>query len=394
MYVGIAIASASIYFLYLGFIGETKSIILYSLFAVYSFFLIHLLSLGLDQFIIYKSTIGETVGGKVVVPHQAWIPLLLVIVFFILLSYFGEELGVFDYFSIASNESQKFIVIFSLSVFFGVYSKIGAAILLSLGQVKKANYLFLGKALGLFFSVSAIIIFSLEEFFWLPVVLAELTGFLLVTPFVMHRFKLKGFYFEKKYIISGVNVFSFDAIMKADLILLSFFNFQEFLIFYSIVSSVFEGFVQVLSSYRYQFANIVKRTFDGQRFHSILKISYIVVVGFSPAALIFSYLVIGTFEREWLISIAILQLSVLMGVYGIISFHFFELQGRPKSLTLLAMMSVTLNVLVGIALIPVVGGVGVAVGTLVSFTILSIVNYIAIRRYLKKFKYCENRAEL
>ena len=83
-----------------------------------------------------------------------------------------------------------------------------------------------------------------------------------------------------------------------------------------------------------------------------------------------------------------------MGVYGIISFHFFELQGRPKSLTLLAMMSVTLNVLVGIALIPVVGGVGVAVGTLVSFTILSIVNYIAIRRYLKKFKYCENRAEL
>ena len=52
LYVVIAIASASLYFLYLGFIEETKTIILYSLYSVFSFLLIHLCSLGVDQFII------------------------------------------------------------------------------------------------------------------------------------------------------------------------------------------------------------------------------------------------------------------------------------------------------------------------------------------------------
>jgi hypothetical protein len=386
LYVVIAIASASLYFLYLGFIEETKTIILYSLYSVFSFLLIHLCSLGVDQFIIYNSKIKETEGEKVILPYQVLLPLLLTIVVFIMLSYFGEEVGFFNYFSISTNEKKMFITIFSVGILFGVYSKISAAILLSLGEVKKANYLFLGKAVGLFISVFSIIVFSLSGLFWLPVVLAELMGFFLVMPFVINRFKVKGFYFSKKYIFSGINIFSFDAIMKADLILLSLFDYQEFLIFYSVVSSVYEGFVQVLSSYRYQFASIIKITLDAQRLNEILKTSYVAVAGFSPAALIFSFLVLGGFEREWLMSIIILQLSLLMGVYGIITFHFFELQGRPKSLMLLAMISLVLNALVGIVLIPVVGGVGVAIGTLASFTFLSIVNYITFQQYWKKIK--------
>ena len=385
LYTVFAIASASIYFLYLGFIDETKNIVLYSLYSVFSFLLIHLCSLGVDQFIIYNSKTRETDKEKAILPYQVWLPLLLTIVIFITLYCFGEEIGFFNYFSITPNESKMFITIFSLGILFGVYAKMSAAILISLGEVKKANYLFLGKAVGLFISVFSIIVFSLSDLFWLPVILAELIGFFLVMPFVINRFKVKGFDFSKKYVFSGINIFSFDGIMKADLILLSFFDLQVFLIFYSILSSVYEGFVQVLSSYRYQFANIVKITLDGKRFIEILKTAYFIVgVGFSPAALIFSFLVLGEFQLEWLISILILQLSLILGVYGIITFHFFELKGQPKSLMLLAMVSLLLNAVVGIVLIPVVGGVGVAIGTLVSFTLLSVVNYITFYQYSKK----------
>jgi Na+-driven multidrug efflux pump len=345
----------------------------------------------LDQFIIYDSTNKVNQSDRVLVPHQVWIPLILVLIFFSALLLFGEILGVFNYFSIGSDEIEFFTLIFSVSILFGIYSKVSAAVLLSLGEVKKANYLFLGKAIGLFVSVLIVFFFSVPELFWLPVILVELAGFLILIPFVLRRFHVKGFDFKKKYIMSGVNVFSFDAIMKADLIILSFFDFPEFLIFYAVVSSVFEGFVQVLSSYRYQFAHIVKKTFDISHFYSILKISFLVVIGFSPAAMIFSYLVLGHFASEWLVAILVLQSSIILGVYGIITFHFFELQGRPINLTILALVSVTLNIIVGVLLIPVVGAVGVAFGTLASFTMLSLVNFITFQRYWVKIKYFNNR---
>jgi hypothetical protein len=393
IYVAFAIGSASLYFLYLGAIGAAENIVLYSLLTIYCFLFIHIFSLGLDQFIIYDSTNKVNQSDRVLVPHQVWIPLVLVLIFFSALLLFGEMLGIFSYFSIGSDEIEFFTLIFSVSILFGVYSKVSAAVLLSLGEVKKANYLFLGKAIGLFVSVLIVFFFSVPELFWLPVILVELAGFLILIPFVLRRFHVKGLHFKKKYIMSGINVFSFDAIMKADLIILSFFDFPEFLIFYAVVSSVFEGFVQVLSSYRYQFAHIVKKTFDISHFYSILKISFLVVLGFSPAAMIFSYLVLGHFVSEWLVAILVLQSGIILGVYGIITFHFFELQGRPINLTILALVSVTLNIIVGVLLIPIVGAVGVAFGTLASFTMLSLVNFITFQRYWVKIKYFNKRME-
>jgi peptidoglycan biosynthesis protein MviN/MurJ (putative lipid II flippase) len=55
------------------------------------------------------------------------------------------------------------------------------------------------------------------------------------------------------------------------------------------------------------------------------------------------------------------------------------------------LVSVTLNIIVGVLLIPVVGAVGVAFGTLASFTMLSLVNFITFQRYWVKIKYFNNR---
>ena len=83
------IGFASIFFIYCGRSGKEDVIANYSLLTVYIFLLLHILSFGLDQYIM--SEMAEVKQGKVQIGCSFFYPIISSLVILILISFVGMD---------------------------------------------------------------------------------------------------------------------------------------------------------------------------------------------------------------------------------------------------------------------------------------------------------------
>jgi hypothetical protein len=360
----------------------------YSLLTIYIFLLLHLLSFGLDQYII--SDFSNIEHGKVKIGWAIFYPIgiclgILIFVAFIsdgIKSEFYATVGLKYLYELNNALPATLIVITAL---FGVYAKIYVAILTKLMVCNAGNYFFVGKAIGFCIGLFLAMIFSLREWLILLPIFTELLPFVILLLRVKGRLKLfNTFRINPNYLFSGVNVFSFDAILKTDLILLSFSGSLQYLPVYAILSSVYEGFVQIFSSYRYKFAALVIQPVRGLIWREILVPCIWVTLMFSPAVLLFNLLTVNQFDANVVLSILILQCALFVGVFGIVTFHYLEIKGKPMMLTMISLKCLFLNVLLGSLFVDKLGIIGVSAASLLAYLLLSSLNCYFISRFSSK----------
>ena len=382
------IGLASIFFIYCGQSGKSDVIASYSLLTIYIFLLLHLLSFGLDQYII--SDFSNIEHGKVKIGWAIFYPIgiclgILIFVAFIsdgIKSEFYATVGLKYLYELNNALPATLIVITAL---FGVYAKIYVAILTKLMVCNAGNYFFVGKAIGFCIGLFLAMIFSLREWLILLPIFTELLPFVILLLRVKGRLKLfNTFRINPNYLFSGVNVFSFDAILKTDLILLSFSGSLQYLPVYAILSSVYEGFVQIFSSYRYKFAALVIQPVRGLIWREILVPCIWVTLMFSPAVLLFNLLTVNQFDANVVLSILILQCALFVGVFGIVTFHYLEIKGKPMMLTMISLKCLFLNVLLGSLFVDKLGIIGVSAASLLAYLLLSSLNCYFISRFSSK----------
>jgi hypothetical protein len=235
------------------------------------------------------------------------------------------------------------------------------------------NLFFIGKAVGFLIGFILAYFLSLRDWLILLPFFTELMPFLILQSKVIGRYRIFfGFKLNPKYLLSGVNVFAFDAILKTDLILLSFSNSAQALPVYAILSSVYEGFVQIFSSYRYKFAILVntpeKNIFNSGILAPCLWISML----FTPAALLFNKFTVDQFDINIVSSILILQLALCVGVFGVVTFHYLEIKGRPMALTIISLACLCINIMLGSLFVKDFGIIGVSVASFVAYMCLTL----------------------
>lgn len=382
------IGLASIFFIYCGQSGKDDVIASYSLLTIYIFLLLHLLSFGLDQYII--SDFSDAEQGKVKVGWVIFYPIgmCLVVLFFVQFISASHKIEFYatvglKYIYELNNTLPAILIM--VTVLFGIYAKIYVAILTKLTVSNSGSYFFVGKSIGFCIGFFLAMVFSLREWLILMPIFTELLPFGILLFRVRGRLKLlKNFKINLDYLFSGVNVFSFDAILKTDLIILAFSSSIQNLPIYAILSSVYEGFVQIFSSYRYKFAALIIQPVRGLIWREIIMPCIVVTLLFSPAVLIFNLLTVNQFDTNILLSILILQFALLAGIFGIITFHYLEIKGRPMMLTMISLMCLFLNILLGSLFVDKIGIVGVSSASLLAYLCLSLLNCYFISRFSSK----------
>lgn len=369
----LAIGGASLYFIALGVLENTETIADFSVVSVYVFLFAHLSSLGIDQYVIAGSK-TKLRSSPIELPLVSLLPILIFPCVWVLLVWSLPSHVLGSYLQGLSIDSPSVMAVLMLAIIFCVYGKFAAAVWVAQGMARRANMLYLGKAAGLLFSVVFLLLCGQSKSFWWVILCTELSGFLLVLPgsFGTVVFK-RDSAVPMKFLFSGANVFSFEAVMKADLLLLSWLGFDVYLIYYALASSVFEGFVQLLSSFRYRFSVMVGSADFAREFRQMSLFGSAITLFYFPAALLFIFVVTGSLHPDFLLTLVILQVALMVGVKGIVGFHYLEIKSQPERLFALAILSLTLNLITGWWLTEHIGGIGVAFGTLLAFTLLTAV---------------------
>lgn len=371
IYTIFAISIVSSLYIYLGSVKKENIIANFSLASVSIFLLMHLFSIGYEQF-IYSNKSKLCKNDKVLFDKCVFIP-----IFFVISLYFVNLESVLPFklnTEIILFEKKIQIKEYSLiclTVFFGIYAKIFASIFIILEKIHISNSLYLFKAIGLLIG-SILFYLKLTNSIILALLLSEFIAFIFLFYNVQSRIKYsKLIIFDRNYIFSSINVFGFDFIMKADLMLLAYFLDPKIVAFYTIGSSVFEGFIQFISSFKYKIIkNIHLNNIDGVKaiFYFLIKLCFL----FFPAYICFDYLSLNSQIFELFKLALILQLSLVCGCFGVLVYNLLEIDGKPKKLCLLSITLLLTNLAIGYILIPIVGVLGASIGSLVSFSCLTI----------------------
>jgi hypothetical protein len=384
----IVIGAASLFFIYCGATDNKRIIAHYSLLTIYIFLLLHLFSLGLDQFIISNQSNLEQ--GKLSIGLVFFYPLLFLLIFGFLLGVFNNSNLVDSYdnlgleFLSEKNQSIPLSLIIACAIF-GVYSKLFAGVLTKVGMTERANLYYFGKAVGFICGAGIAILIDIREWLILIPLATELVPFLILLP-TIRKIKLKKTYeINFSYVLSGLNVFSFDAIMKGDLLILSRSEHLDYLPVYSIISAVFEGFIQIFASYRYAFVEIVKNGNIFERLKKLARPFWILSLLFIPGALIFNYITVNQFDIYVFTSILLLQLALISGIIGIVSFHYLEIIGKPLQLTFISLVCVFINLIFGIFLVDKFTIVGVSIASLIAYLVLTLINIYILKKNTRKY---------
>lgn len=377
MYTALAILAAVILFLFATWFGSINLIAMFSVTSIVVFLFIHIMTLGIDTWILslprnIRNT-GCPLGTYYLLP-------LLFLAFMIAFEYF---IGITNHLSpitmIAEiselNPSTIFYLIITASTL-GAYAKIFSAFLLiARNKADRSNLLYASKALGLYIGLILLLFIKFEIVYFVTVLLSEFISFIVLGFFVnCEKLKFSSMPFDKKFIISAGNIFGFDAILKCDLLILTYLVSPKIVALYAIYSAVFEGYVQIFSSFRYKIAQFIKNN-DLLSISRVLKICFFISLSF-PICLIIFLIILGKFISLINFSLVLtLSMALFVSTPGIVLYNYFELTGRPIFLTYLAMVSLILNLTIGLLLFKYLGFVAVAIGTLVSFLVITLVNF-------------------
>ena len=381
IYTALAIFGAASIFLFSSYFGDVELIGLFAFNSVVIYLLVHCFTIGIDAFIL-----SNLKSDLLPVNKQYFMPILLFVLVLVSSQSVAPALSLFQPFDYIQNnynvDVNLQITLIAFGALLGAYSKIMfAAIILWTKNSHDANKLYLLKAIGLNLSFLYYIITKSHYALIFAPICVEVFTFVATLYFAaIHK---KGFAkkkFQMSFLLSSLNIFGFDAIMKMDLLILSIFAGPKVLSVYALYSAVVEGYVQILASFKYKSSlAIIKR--DNWQIHDIIKNGFVLSLSFIPALLIFLF-VIGQgnqFMSEGLIYI--LSLAVIVSVPGIVLYNLFELRGSPEKTFVISLMALIINFCFGYYLYPVWSTNAVALGTFISYLFLSFVNFYLWKKY-------------
>tara|TARA_B110000977_G_scaffold50837_1_gene69071 strand:+ start:3133 stop:4323 length:1191 start_codon:yes stop_codon:yes gene_type:complete len=381
IYTALAIFGAASIFLFSTLFGDVELIGLFAFNSVIIFLLMHCFTIGIDAFILSNLKSDLLPFNK-----QYFVPLLLFVLTVISSQFVAPALSLFQPFDYIQNNYNVGINLqFTLIAFgalLGAYSKIMfAAIMLWTKNSHDANKLYLLKALGLNLSFLCYVVTKSHYTLIFAPLFVEVFTFVTTLYFVaIHKRGIVKRKFQMSFLLSSLNVFGFDAIMKMDLLILSIFAGPKVLSVYALYSAVVEGYVQIFASFKYKSSlAIIKR--DNWQVNNIIKNGFVLSLSFIPALIIFLF-VIGQgnqFMSEGLIYL--LSLAVIASVPGIVLYNLFELRGCPEKTFTLSLIALMINLCFGYFLYPVWSTNAVAMGTLMSYLFLSVFNFYFWKKY-------------
>ncbi|MDA8896469.1 polysaccharide biosynthesis C-terminal domain-containing protein [Alphaproteobacteria bacterium] len=176
----------------------------------------------------------------------------------------------------------------------------------------------------------------------------------------------------------ALNNFTFDAMTKVDLIMISIYFPVDVVGIYTIIMNVTEAFLGLATlkrgQYYWEILSMIKHAQEGK----IIKFAKTQFANFSIFALPvfasgYTYLVIvsQTIELQTAIALALNILGILLFSPAMLSFNVFFGIKRTQTLTYFLLSALILNLTLNFLLIPILGIIGAALGTFSSFTLLS-----------------------
>ena len=394
LYSFIAIFFSALFFIYVGRSGNEDTIGRFSVISTIIFLLTHLFSLGNDHSILSSSIQNKNkdyfyIDKRIFIPLYSFFLTLGLIFMLIEIELVVEYMS--KYIPSFNSEYTHLVITIALTVFLANFSKTLASFLIINSLKDLGNLIFLFKAIGLGLGIAAFIfipgLIELHIVFIMELVCASL----LVALYALLCFKFlfcnskNGF--QLKFVLSGLNIFGFDSILKQDLLVLSLFQSPTLVAKYAVISSVFEGIAQTITSLQQNYASKLRNTLDGSRnerssFYSLIKSGTLLSILFFPAAVIFFYIVFGYIDHTALIIIFILQAAILIGSGSIICFFTDAIIGNPLTLLLITLSIIIINLLVSIFLFQLIGVIGVSIGSLFAYSAL---RFFVYKRALIRF---------
>jgi len=391
LYAFMAIGISALFFIYMGQTNRADVIGRFSIISTGIFLLTHIFSLGNDQAIL--STVpNKIILSKIYLDKRLLVPFFSFLASFIVIDTLFKfvlfESYLLNYLTDLNIYKLQYSLIISLTVFMANISKTLASFYIINNYINTANTLYFFKSIGLMFGVAAFIFLDSNKEL-LIVFLMELTccmSLILILLFHAIRQRLAWTYhhFQKNFFIAGLNIFGFDSILKQDLIILSFFQGPSEVAKYAVISSVYEGLSQTITTLQQNYSNVLRKKisikFDPNfklknKLQNILSIGFKLSILFIFAAPTFYFIVFSSIEAQIIIIIFILQVALLFGYPAIITFYTRSIQGEPFRLFVVSIFIIITNTFISIILYNIVGIVGVSIGTMLSFLMMRIFIY-------------------
>ena len=176
----------------------------------------------------------------------------------------------------------------------------------------------------------------------------------------------------------AVNNFSFDAMTKIDLIMVSIYFPIDVVGIYTIIMNVTEGFLGLAIFKRGQYYDKILSMIKHAQEDKIKKFVANQYTNFSMLALpifiagnIYLALISIDIEPQPVIALALNILGIIFFSPAMLTYNVFFGLKKARILTYFLFSALTLNITLNFLLIPILGIIGAALGTFFSFTLLS-----------------------
>jgi len=382
----LAVFFAASYFTYLGHEGREHTISLFGIGSTIIFLATHLSSFGVDHSIVGdKSNMPKSIikldNDKVSVDFRIFFPFIsplistLIVVTLSMVSFNDLIDEMFTY----SNNNLLIYIIFTLTIFSSITTKILTSFLLIAGLTNLANLFYLGKSLGL---MIGILIFELYYNYSILIIffVMELTSLLLIAGIYIYmllksRIAWNKASYQYKYILSSFNVFGLDAILKIDLLILSFFGTSFEVARYAVLSNVFEGLSQLIISMQIKYASLLRSVIYAHKvnistkleFQNLLTLARLISFLFFIAAFLFYTLVFKLPDLAITVLIIIFQFTLIVAAAPIVTYFTYSILRKPLTLLLITLIGLVGNVVASIMLYNQIGIYGVITASLLTF---------------------------
>ena len=204
------------------------------------------------------------------------------------------------------------------------------------------------------------------------------------------KIKYKKFNFNLfigKYSLSSFSHFSYQGILKLDVLVLSIISDPKIVILYSIVSNVIEGVINLISSFHPIIHNYILKinsqievTKEYINIKDVKKIISFFILLLIPGYLILNYLIFLKFPNSTFILIIVsLSFTILATKKLFMFFNLFSLEKKPYKQFLFSISFLITNLLLNVIFYNLFAELGIALATCFSYYIFYFILNIKLK---------------
>ena len=193
--------------------------------------------------------------------------------------------------------------------------------------------------------------------------------------------------FLKKAIASSITNLANDANTKIDMLMVALFLPLEIVGIYTLIMTVTEGFMGFASLKRGEFFTVILDHLKHHRQNSLKQFLVGQYVWFAllgvasfVGGIFYMALTLSTLSAEMVLSLILTMIGVLLVSPAILMQNLFFTLDRVGVFTGFVLISILCNITLNLLLIPMVGMIGAAIGTCLSFAVLALL----IQRFILK----------